>query len=88
MRFLIEAPPPEVDRTPRQVVAHFDPVTVSRYEGGPRNRRIPVILVPALMIKPYLFDLRPGTAWPSSCYSGDSTSSWWTLECPTRPTPT
>ncbi len=60
MRYLVEAPPPEVDRTPRCVVEQFDLVTVSRFEGGSRSRSVPVLLVPALMIKPYLFDLRPG----------------------------
>ena len=60
MRFFTEAPPPEVDRTPRVVVDRFDPITISRFEGGSRRHPVPVLLVPALMIKPYLFDLRPG----------------------------
>jgi len=60
MRFFTESPPPEVDRTPREQVECFDLVTVSRFQGSTRRHRTPVLLVPALMIKPYLFDLRPG----------------------------
>lgn len=59
-RSLLAPPPLEVDRTPRCPVDSRGRVTLSRFQGGTPSHGVPVLLVPALMVRPYLFDLRPG----------------------------
>jgi polyhydroxyalkanoate synthase len=60
MQWLLEAHRPEVDCTPRSAVLQEGKLTVYRFEGGDRRHGVPVLLIPPLMVKPYIFDLRPG----------------------------
>ncbi|HXE72053.1 MAG TPA: alpha/beta fold hydrolase [Candidatus Nitrosotenuis sp.] len=60
MRFFLEQRPPEVNQTPRTEVLRQGKLSVARFEGGSRVHPLPVLLVPPLMVKPYIFDLRPG----------------------------
>ncbi len=50
---------PEVDRTPRVQVMGAGKMRVLRFQGTPRHR-IPVLLIPPLLVRPYIFDLHPG----------------------------
>lgn len=50
---------PEVDRTPRQQVMGSGKLRVLRFQGTPRHR-VPLLLVPPLLVRPYIFDLHPG----------------------------
>lgn len=50
---------PEVDRTPRTEVLSSGKLRVLRFQGNPRYP-IPVLLVPPLLVRPYIFDLHPG----------------------------
>jgi polyhydroxyalkanoate synthase len=51
-----------VGRTPYDVVYQRDKLTVRRYHAGSVHARytLPVLLVPPLMVKPFIFDLYPG----------------------------
>ena len=52
-----------VGRTPYEVVYEEGKLQVRRYrppDGSPRLHDLPVLLVPPLMVKPFVFDLHPG----------------------------
>jgi polyhydroxyalkanoate synthase len=62
--WLIRDPSSAVGRTPYSVIHRDGKLTVRRYRAvsGSRRRRhaIPVLLIPPLMVKPFIFDLFPG----------------------------
>lgn len=48
-------------RTPSEVVLWWEKCTLLRYKGrAPRKWRVPVLIIPPLMVTPTIFDLRPG----------------------------
>src|SRR5574341_1294024 len=60
--WLIRDPATIVGRTPFDVVYQRDKLVVRRYHAGSVRPRyaLPVLLVPPLMVKPFIFDLYPG----------------------------
>jgi polyhydroxyalkanoate synthase len=60
--WLIRDPKTVVGRTPYDVVLKQDKLEVRRYHAGSVRPRydVPVMLVPPLMVKPFIFDLMPG----------------------------
>jgi polyhydroxyalkanoate synthase len=60
--WLIRDPKTVVGRTPYEVVYKRDKLEVRRYHAGSVRHRydVPVMLVPPLMVKPFIFDLMPG----------------------------
>lgn len=60
--WLVRDPSPLIGRTPHRIIHRDGKVTVRRYLGGSKRRRhpIPVLLIPPLMVKPFIFDLFPG----------------------------
>lgn len=62
--WLIRDPRQVVGRTPYEVVYRRDKLHVRRYHHPgdrlPRRYDLPVLLVPPLMVKPFIFDLHPG----------------------------
>jgi len=57
---LLEANPPETGRTPREVVWQRGKATLFRYASGQEKRHpVPVLLVYALILRPYILDLVP-----------------------------
>jgi len=60
--WLIRDPKTVVGRTPYDTIYHRDKLSVRHYHaGGVRPRYpVPVLLVPPLMVKPFIFDLYPG----------------------------
>ena len=60
--WLLRDPKALVGRTPYDVVYQRDKLTVRRYHAGTVHPRyaLPVLLVPPLMVKPFIFDLYPG----------------------------
>jgi polyhydroxyalkanoate synthase len=62
IEWLIRDPKSIVGRTPYDVIYQRDKLAVRHYHaGGVRPRYpVPVLLVPPLMVKPFIFDLYPG----------------------------
>jgi polyhydroxyalkanoate synthase len=62
LEWLLRDPKSLVGRTPYDVVYRRDKLTVRRYYAGSVHPRyaLPVLLVPPLMVKPFIFDLYPG----------------------------
>ncbi|MEO8602509.1 MAG: alpha/beta fold hydrolase [bacterium] len=61
--WLIRDPTHLVDRTPFDIVFQRDKLGLRRYraaDGAVRRHALPVLLVPPLMVKPFVFDLFPG----------------------------
>jgi polyhydroxyalkanoate synthase len=60
--WLLRDPKTLVGRTPYDIVYQRDKLTVRRYRAGSVHPRyaVPVLLVPPLMVKPFVFDLYPG----------------------------
>lgn len=60
--WLLRDPTTLVGRTPYDIVYQRDKLTVRRYHAGTVHPRypVPVLLVPPLMVKPFIFDLYPG----------------------------
>ena len=60
--WLLRDPKTLVGRTPYDIVYQRDKLTVRRYYAGSVHPRyaLPVLLVPPLMVKPFIFDLYPG----------------------------
>ncbi len=60
--WLIRDPKAVVGRTPYDVVYKHQKLEVRRYHAGsvPPRYALPVLLVPPLMVKPFIFDLFPG----------------------------
>ncbi len=60
--WLVDDPSAAVGRTPFTIVHRDGKVTVRRYWTGSARRQhaIPLLLVPPLMVKPFIFDLFPG----------------------------
>jgi len=60
--WLLRDPKALVGRTPYDVVYQREKLTVRRYHAGSVHPRyaVPVLLVPPLMVKPFIFDLYPG----------------------------
>jgi polyhydroxyalkanoate synthase len=60
--WLLRDPKVLVGRTPYDIVYQQDKLTVRRYYAGSVHPRyaLPVLLVPPLMVKPFIFDLYPG----------------------------
>jgi len=62
--WLIRDPKQVVGRTPYDTVYQRDKLHVRRYRDDaaaqPRRHGLPVLLVPPLMVKPFIFDLYPG----------------------------
>lgn len=60
--WLVRDPAALVGRTPYRIIHRDGKVVIRRYLGGPKRRRhaIPVLLIPPLMVKPFIFDLFPG----------------------------
>jgi polyhydroxyalkanoate synthase len=60
--WLIRDPKTVVGRTPYDVVYQQDKLQVRRYHAGSVHPRypVPVLLIPPLMVKPFIFDLYPG----------------------------
>ncbi|HVM94988.1 MAG TPA: alpha/beta fold hydrolase [Candidatus Acidoferrales bacterium] len=62
VEWLVRDPKSVVGRTPYDVVYKRDKLEVRRYHAGSVRPRfeVPVLLVPPLMVKPFIFDLFPG----------------------------
>jgi polyhydroxyalkanoate synthase len=62
VEWLIRDPQTVVGRTPFDVILQRDKLEVRRYHLGsvPPRYQVPVLLVPPLMVKPFIFDLYPG----------------------------
>jgi len=62
VEWLLRDPKSLVGRTPYDLVYQHDKLTVRRYYAGSVHPRhaLPVLLVPPLMVKPFIFDLYPG----------------------------
>jgi polyhydroxyalkanoate synthase len=62
VEWLVRDPKRVVGRTPYDVVYKRDKLEVRRYHAGSVRPRydLPVLLVPPLMVKPFIFDLFPG----------------------------
>ena len=62
VEWLLRDPKRLVGRTPYEVVYQRDKLSVRRYYAGSVHPRyaLPVLLVPPLMVKPFIFDLYPG----------------------------
>jgi poly[(R)-3-hydroxyalkanoate] polymerase subunit PhaC len=60
--WLVRDPKAVVGRTPYDVVYQRDKLQVRRYHAGSVRPRypVPVLLIPPLMVKPFIFDLHPG----------------------------
>jgi len=62
--WLLRDPKQVVGRTPYDTVYQRDKLHVRRYrdddDAPPRRHQLPVLLVPPLMVKPFVFDLYPG----------------------------
>lgn len=60
--WLIRDPKAVVGRTPYDIIYQRDKLQVRRYHAGSVRARypVPVLLVPPLMVKPFIFDLYPG----------------------------
>jgi len=60
--WLIRDPTAVVGRTPYDVIYQRDKLQVRRYRAGSVHPRyaVPVLLIPPLMVKPFIFDLYPG----------------------------
>ncbi len=62
--WLIRDPKQVVGRTPYEVVHRHDKLEVRHYRrdsrGGSPCHDLPVLLIPPLMVKPFIFDLHPG----------------------------
>lgn len=60
--WLVRDPATLVGRTPYRIIHRDGKVVVRRYTGGPEDPRhaVPVLLIPPLMVKPFIFDLFPG----------------------------
>jgi polyhydroxyalkanoate synthase len=60
--WLLRDPKVLVGRTPHDIVYRRDKLTVRRYRAGTVHPRyaLPILLVPPLMVKPFIFDLYPG----------------------------
>lgn len=60
--WLIRDPKTVVGRTPYEIVYQRDKLQVRHYRAGSVRPRypVPVLLVPPLMVKPFIFDLYPG----------------------------
>jgi polyhydroxyalkanoate synthase len=62
--WLVRDPSSAVGRTAYSVIHRDGKLTVRRYRAVPGSRRrrhaIPVLLIPPLMVKPFIFDLFPG----------------------------
>jgi polyhydroxyalkanoate synthase len=60
--WLVRDPKTVVGRTPYDVIYQRDKLEVRRYRLGSVHPRypLPVLLVPPLMVKPFIFDLHPG----------------------------
>ncbi len=62
VEWLTRDPKVVVGRTPYEIIDQQDKMSVRRYHLGSVHPRypIPVLLVPPLMVKPFVFDLHPG----------------------------
>ena len=62
VQWLARDPKVVIGRTPYEIVSRKDKMSVRRYRLGSVHPRypIPVLLVPPLMVKPFIFDLHPG----------------------------
>jgi poly[(R)-3-hydroxyalkanoate] polymerase subunit PhaC len=62
IEWLIRDPTTLVGRTPFTVAYRRNKLRIRRYDGGHARPRfsVPVLLVPPLMVKPFIFDLYPG----------------------------
>jgi poly[(R)-3-hydroxyalkanoate] polymerase subunit PhaC len=62
VEWLVRDPKSLVGRTPYDVVYQRDKLSVRRYRLGSVHPRyaVPVLLIPPLMVKPFIFDLYPG----------------------------
>jgi polyhydroxyalkanoate synthase len=60
--WLVRDPKTLVGRTPHDVIYQRDKLQVRRYHAGSVHPRypVPVLLIPPLMVKPFIFDLHPG----------------------------
>ena len=67
--WLIRDPRQVVGRTPYDVIHRRDKLQVRRYQRGshdpPARFELPVLLIPPLMVKPFIFDLYPGRSMVS-----------------------
>lgn len=62
VEWLVRDPKTVVGRTPYDVIYQRDKLEVRRYRAGSvrPSHRVPVLLIPPLMVKPFIFDLHPG----------------------------
>ena len=62
VEWLVRDPKTVVGRTPYDVIYHRDKLEVRRYRAGSVRpaHQLPVLLIPPLMVKPFIFDLHPG----------------------------
>ena len=63
VQWLLRDPKTVVGRTPYDVIHRDGKLEVRRYQSGasrPAHPYLPVLLIPPLMVKPFIFDLYPG----------------------------
>ena len=62
VEWLVRDPKTVVGRTPYEVIHRRDKLEVRRYHAGSVRPRysVPILLIPPLMVKPFIFDLHPG----------------------------
>jgi polyhydroxyalkanoate synthase len=53
-------PPAAVAQTPSEVVYRENKLRLLRYQGGARTHRTPILLVPSIINRYYILDLKPG----------------------------
>jgi polyhydroxyalkanoate synthase subunit PhaC len=60
---VLESVPPEQGQTPKEVVWTKDPAKLYRYEpGADKKYSVPILIVYAHILKPYILDLVPGNS--------------------------
>jgi poly(3-hydroxyalkanoate) synthetase len=78
--WLIRDPKMVVGQTPYEVVHQRGKLEVRRYHHAHTavkpHYELPVLLIPPLMVKPFIFDLFPAAAWCDSSSTASSPCTW------------
>jgi poly(3-hydroxyalkanoate) synthetase len=85
---ILTVPDAPIGQTPRDVVWTQRGTTFYLYRSDAREHPVPVLLVFALINRPDIFDLRPGSSFVESCSARGSTCSSSIGASPMKRTPT
>jgi hypothetical protein len=85
---ILTVPEAPIGQTPRDVVWTHRGTTLYRYRSDAREHPIPVLLVFALINRPEIFDLRPGSSFVEFLLGQGSTYSWSIGASPMKRMPT